>query len=539
MRDYESTCRELRIDSLERQFLQGRFAGGLNACVECCDRWSAPGRVALRWVDRNFDGHTLTYAELQVRAAQFANLLTEWGIRPGDVVAGLMPRIPELVIAVLGAWRLGAVYQPLFTAFGPKAIEQRVTAAGGSNAKLIVTDAVNRPKLDEVSGCPAILEVDRGQRGSDAFASLLARQSGAFAPIMRRGDDPFVLLYTSGTTGNSKGVLYPLKLLLPVAVYMSDGLGLRPPDRFWNAADPGWAYGMLYTVVGPLLLGHATTMYEGAFAVDATLRVLKQLRITNFAAAPTAYRMMIAAEPAAMSSIAGQLRVASSAGEPLNPEIARWAERVLNCPLRDHYGQTETGMLINNHHGLHHSVIEGSAGRAMPGFDLEILNDDLKPVPPNTPGILAVNRPRSPLCTFAGYWRADSPNLRGDWYLTGDTMRRDENGHFYFIGRSDDIITSAGYRIGPFDVESALMEHGAVAEVAVIGKADPQRTEIVKAFVVLRQGYAPDDGLAADLQQHVRTRLSAHAFPREVAFIPELPKTPSGKVQRFVLRQSA
>jgi acetyl-CoA synthetase len=173
----------------------------------------------------------------------------------------------------------------------------------------------------------------------------------------------------------------------------------------------------------------------------------------------------------------------------------------------------------------------------MPGFSVEVLDDDLKPVSPDTPGILAVNRSRSTLNTFAGYWRAQSPNLRGDWYLTGDTMMRDADGHFFFVGRSDDIITSAGYRIGPFDVESALIEHAAVAEVAVVGKPDPERTEIVKAFVVLRQGYAPSDTLTAELQQHVRTRLSAHAFPREIAFVPELPKTPSGKVQRFILRQ--
>jgi len=364
MRNYEAAYRDLQLDLLERQVLQGRLAEGLNACAECCDRWSAPSRVALRWIGRNFEAQTLTYAELQVRAGQFANLLRERGIEPGDIVAGLLPRIPELLIAVLGTWRAGAVYQPLFTAFGPKAIEQRVTAPGGSNAKLIVTDAANRPKLGEVSGCPPVLEVDRSRQGSNTFASLLARQSGAFAPIMRRGDDPFVLLYTSGTTGNPKGVLYPLKLLLPVGVYMRDGLDLRPSDRFWNAADPGWAYGMLYAVIGPLLLGQATTMYEGAFAVDATLWLVKQLRITNFAAAPTAYRILMAADPEAVSAVAGQLRVASSAGEPLNPEIARWAERVLKCPLHDHYGQSETGMLINNHHGLKHRVTEGSAGRA-------------------------------------------------------------------------------------------------------------------------------------------------------------------------------
>lgn len=537
MRDYYGAYRDLRIDALEGQFLQGRLAGGLNACAECCDRWTANGRVALQWIGRNFDRQTLTYAQLQEQSARFANLLSKHQVKPGDVVAGLLPRIPELLTVMLGTWRAGAVYQPLFTAFGPKAIEQRVTAEGGSGAKLIVTNSANLPKLGEVPGCPPVLEVDRSRQEADLLASLLAREVATFAPVNRRGDDPFVLLYTSGTTGHPKGVLYPLKMLLPVAVYMRDGLDLQSSDCFWNVADPGWAYGMLYTGIGPLLLGHATTMYEGPFAVDATVRVIKELGVTNLAAAPTAYRMMMAAGPEAMSPIVAQLRVASSAGEPLNPEIARWAERVLKCPLKDHYGQSETGMLINNHHGLRHRVKEGSAGLPMPGFSVEVLDDDLKPVSPDTPGILAVNRSRSTLNTFAGYWRAQSPNLRGDWYLTGDTMMRDADGHFFFVGRSDDIITSAGYRIGPFDVESALIEHAAVAEVAVVGKPDPERTEIVKAFVVLRQGYAPSDTLTAELQQHVRTRLSAHAFPREIAFVPELPKTPSGKVQRFILRQ--
>jgi acetyl-CoA synthetase len=246
---------------------------------------------------------------------------------------------------------------------------------------------------------------------------------------------------------------------------------------------------------------------------------------------------MMAAGEEAMSAIAGQLRVASSAGEPLNPEVARWAQRVLRCPLHDHYGQTELGMLVNNHHGLRQEIKPGSAGLAMPGFELSVLDDQGRPAPRGTPGVLAVHRTRSPLFTFDGYWRAETPSLRGDWYLTGDVMRQDEDGCFFFIGRNDDVITSAGYRIGPFDVESVLIEHPAVAEVAVVGKPDPDRTEIVKAFVVLRQGYQPSGELAAELQQHVRTRLSLHAYPREIAFLPELPKTPSGKVQRFLLRQ--
>jgi len=278
-------------------------------------------------------------------------------------------------------------------------------------------------------------------------------------------------------------------------------------------------------------------MYDGPFSVNAAVRIIAEQGITNLAAAPTAYRLMMAAGDNAMAPIAGQLRVASSCGEPLNPEVARWAERVLKCPLRDHYGQTEVAMVVNNHHGLRHEVKVGSAGVAMPGFELAIVDSALRPVPPGTPGILAVHRTHSPLFAFAGYWHADTPSFQGEWYLTGDTMQRDADGHFYFIGRTDDIINSAGYRIGPFDVESAMIEHPAVAEVAVVGKPDPERTEIVKAFVVLRQGYQPSDGIVTDLQQHVRTRLSLHAYPREIEFASELPKTPSGKVQRNILRQ--
>lgn len=539
MRDYETATRDFSLASLERQVLQGRLADGVNACVECCDRWAGDGRVALDWVARDFSRQSVTFRELQLSSARFANLLRARGVGRGDVVAALLPRIPELLTVILGAWRAGAIYQPLFTAFGPAAIESRVTAAGGSQAKLIVTDLANRAKLDGVERCPPVLMVDRGQTAATAFAAEMNAQADDFEPVLLGGDDPFVIMFTSGTTGRPKGVRYPLRMLLAAAVYMLDAIDLRPSDRYWNVADPGWAYGMLYAVLGPLLLGHATTMYDGPFAVEAAVRVIKTVGIANLAAAPTAYRAMMAAGEEAMTPIAGQLRVASSAGEPLNPEVARWAQRVLRCPLHDHYGQTELGMLVNNHHGLRQEIKPGSAGLAMPGFELAVLDDQLQPAPRGTPGVLAVHRTRSPLFTFNGYWRAETPSLIGDWYLTGDVMRQDEAGHFFFIGRNDDVITSAGYRIGPLDVESVLIEHPAVAEVAVICKPDPERTEIVKAFVVLRQGYEPSEKLAAALQQHVRTRLSLHAYPREIEFLRELPKTPSGKVQRYLLRQRA
>ena len=533
MRDYFDTVKNFSAADLEKKILQGSLAAGLNACVECCDRWAKDSRVALEWYGATGARKTVTFAEMRDEAAQFANLLKARGVGPGDVVAGLLPRIPELFAVILGAWRIGAMYQPLFTAFGPAAVESRVTSEGGSKAKLIVTDTANKAKLADLANCPPTLVVGEG------FAEALAAQSTDFAPVMMKGSDPFVVLFTSGTTGKPKGVRYPLSLLLPVAAYMIDAVDLQPSDSYWNVADPGWAYGMLYAVVGPLLLGHTTTFNEGAFTVDSTLHIIRDRKITNLAAAPTAYRLLMAAGDAAMAPIAHQLRVGSSAGEPLNPEVIRWAERVLHCPLADHYGQTEVAMMINNHHALKHPVKPGAAGLPLPGLEMAILDDDLNVQPANTPGVLAVNIPKSPMYTFTGYWKAETPNVRGDWYITGDTMQRDEDGHFFFVGRNDDIITSAGYRIGPFDVESVVMEHPSVAEVAVIGKPDPQRTEIVKAVIVLRPGYEGTEALKAEIQQMVRQRLSTHSYPREIDFVPALPKTPSGKIQRFILRGGA
>ena len=530
MRDYLDAYAGFSLPRLAEEVLQGNL-DGMNAAIECCDRWVGENRTALNWISKDFAEASVSFETLRDQSARFANLLRSRGVGQGDVVGGLLPRIPELILVALGSWRIGAIYQPLFTAFGPAGIAARVTAPGGSHAKLIVTDAANLHKLDGIERCPPALLV------GPEFSAALAAQSPDCTPVELKGNDPFVILFTSGTTGSPKAVRWPLRELLNIAIYMRDAIGLRPEDRFWNVADPGWAYGMAFGVIGPLQLGHATTFFEGGFSVDAALRVMTSQRITCLAAAPTVYRLLMAAGDAAMAPIAGKLRVASSAGEPLNPEVVRWGERVLRAPLHDHYGQTETLMTVNNHHGLRHAVKPGAAGLPMPGFSLAVLDDELNPLPPDKPGVLAVHRPTSPLFAFDGYWAAETPSFRGDWYLTGDTVQQDAEGHIFFVGRNDDIITSAGYRIGPFDVESSIIEHPSVAEVAVVGKPDPERTEIVKAFVVLRPGIEPTDALKAELQQHVRTRLGLHAYPREVAFIAELPKTPSGKVQRFLLRR--
>lgn len=498
-----------------------------------------PHQIALHWESQDGASGNVTFADLQAQSAAFANLLAIHGFAPGDVVACILPRIPELLAVMLGTWRAGAVYQPLFTAFGPKAIEQRL---GTSGAKLVVTTPANRAKLDEVANTPSIAVIaGKGETVAPDDIDVrteLARQSTTFEPVSRRADDLFLMISTSGTTGLPKGVPVPLAALPSFHVYMRDAIDLRPGDVFWNIADPGWAYDLYHTLIGPLLMGHATTLYDGPFTTESAYRIIERHGITNLADAPTAYRLLMAAGPGPAARVKGQLRVVSSAGEPLNPEVMRWFAAHLAAPIHDHYGQSEVGMVVNNHHRLRHTVRPGSAGFAMPGYRVAVLDDDGDELPPNQPGLLAIDIARSPLLWFTGYWQQATPAIAGGYYRTGDTVEQAPDGSISFVGRSDDVITSSGYRIGPFDVESALIEHDAVVDVAVIGKPDPERTELVKASVVLRPGIAPTDALAEELAQFVKHRLSAHAYPREIEFMDELPKTPSGKLQRFVLRNA-
>ena len=519
--DYAEAIRAFSLHALEAT-LHGTL-GALNAYTECCGR-HPPDALTLRWSNAAGDAGTLTFGALQDRAGRVANLLAGAGVRPGDVVAGLLPRTPDLLAVALGTWRAGAVYQPLFTAFGPRAVAQRLQTSG---ARIAVTNAANRAKLDEVPGLERVLLA-----GPELDAALAA-QPAAFDPVPRTGDDPFLLMSTSGTTGLPKGVQVPLRALLSFGAYMRQSVDLQPGDRFWNLADPGWAYGLYYAVVGPLLLGRATTFHDGPFTAASAVQVMQRQGITNLAGAPTAFRLLIA--DGGLAALRGQLRVISSAGEPLNPEVIRWVQAHLGIPIMDHYGQTELGMVVCNHHGLRHPVRAGSAGVALPGYRVVVLDDADAELPPGVPGVLAVDIAQSPLLWFDGYL-GQPPLPATGYYRTGDTVEGEPGGGISFVGRADDIITSSGYRIGPFEVESALVEHPAVMEAAVVGRPDPERTEVAVAYVVLTPGTEATPTLAEALQQHVRTRLSAHAYPRQVRFVPDLPKTPSGKLQRFVLR---
>jgi acetyl-CoA synthetase len=538
---YVGAYNNFDLAALEAEVLDGHLDSGLNVCHEMCDKWAANAeKVVLYYETEDGGDGVLTFAELKQASARFANYLTLQGVGKGDCVAGLLPRTPELLIVMAGAWRIGAVYQPLFTAFGSGAIEYRLERA---STQLIVTNPANRSKLDDVKNGPPILCVDAVEagRGDADFYQALGEQSDHCEPVLIKGTDPFLQMFTSGTVGKPKGVSVPARALLSFYVYMRDAVGLRDSDTFWNVADPGWAYGLYYAVIGPLLMGHATHFNPNAFTPESTYDMIRKYKITNLAAAPTAYRLLKANDHVLPEGENLGLRVASSAGEPLNPEVVNWIRRRHFCEAKDHYGQTETGMTCCNFHGLAHSVKEGAMGFSSLGHRVVALNEKHEEVEAGEAGQIAIDVAASPLFHFDGYtWGEKDPFAQG-YYLTGDMAINNGDGSFSFSGRDDDIITTAGYRVGPADVESSLLEHPAVAESGVVAKPDDKRGAIIKAYVVIKSDQIPADDqvLKEELQNHVRRRLSTHAFPREIEFVGELPKTPSGKIQRFILRDRA
>jgi acetyl-CoA synthetase len=488
---------------------------------------------------------TSPYGHLRRESSRFAAALAELDVGPGDWVAVLMGKSTELVVVLLGIWRRGAVHVPLFTAFATPAIALRLTA---SQAKVVVTDADQKGKLQPGPDLPAdaswrVVVVGGAPEGGElSFAQLLADQGpdeSAVPSVAAGGEGALVLLFTSGTTGTPKGVLVPVKALASFQAYLELGLDVAPDDVYWNAADPGWAYGLYYAILAPMAAGVRSLLLHAGFSAPLTWQVIEHFGVTNVAAAPTVYRTL-RADPAPIPR-GLKLRRASSAGEPLTPEVIGWAEGQLGVPVRDHYGQTEHGMVIVNGwaDAVREPVRPGSMGRPLPGWSAAVLDEgSSERLPPGEVGRVAIDVARSPLMWFSGY--AGAPGRftdDGAWYLTGDAGSVDEDGHFYFSSRDDDVIIMAGYRIGPFDVESVLISHPRVMEAVVIGVPDALRGEVLEAFIVLRTGDTGDGVLATERQQLVKQKFAAHAYPRTVHFVEELPKTPSGKIQRFVLRQ--
>lgn len=494
-------------------------AADANAAHLLCDRHD-PAATAFTCVDYSGEVTQLTYGELAERSKRLATALRARGVQPGERVGVLLTKCPELPVTLLALARLGAVYVPLFTAFATGAIEVRMK---GSRSKLVITEPSQVSKVAPLTWLDTLEtgeEFDRLQ-----FESKPLEDSASIG-----GDGTLVQLFTSGTTGNPKGVPVPLRALASFQVYMHYSLDVQPTDVFWNAADPGWAYGLYYGVLGPLVIGLPNIFQREKFTPESTLEVFREFGVTNYASAPTVYRALskCGIEPSTT------LRRASSAGEPLTVDVIDWAKTHLGTEVLDHYGQTEVGMVICNEWNdqVRGELKPGSMGQPIAGYQADVID-----------GQISIDVANSPLFWFSGY--VDAPSKTAErfsedhrWYYTGDTGTRDDDGNFFFVGRNDDIILMAGYRIGPFDVESCLITHPDVVDVGVVGKPDRDgvRGELAEAYVVLRKGVEPSDALAEDLKRLVKDNYSAHAYPRRVHFVDALPKTPSGKLRRNVLR---
>ncbi|MBF6436150.1 AMP-binding protein [Nocardia cyriacigeorgica] len=527
-----------------RELLECYDRADASAAWLLCDRHPADA-VAFTIIDSDLSSTDLTYGQLRAKSERFAAALARLGVEPGDRVATLMAKSEDLVVALLGIWRRGAVHVPLFTAFAPPAIAFRLSASGAS---IVIVDPDQAGKLapgDDIPVDPPWRTIVTGDEPAAAglrMRDLMADDADVEPAAAVGGDGLLVQLFTSGTTGTPKGVPIPVRALASFHAYQEFALDVRPDDVFWNAADPGWAYGLYYAILGPLASGTRSLLLHAGFSPALTWQVMEKFGVTNFAAAPTVYRAL-RADSAEAPKV--RLRRASSAGEPLTPEVVAWSADTLGVAVRDHYGQTEHGMVICNawHDELNTEAPAGSMGRSLPGWACAVLADDADTeAPTGQLGRIAIDTERSPLLWFLGYLDAPERTAQrytpdGRWYLTGDAGSQDADGFFHFSARDDDVIIMAGYRIGPFEVESVLVLHEDVAEAAVVGMPDELRGEVLEAFVVVREGVEGSAALEAELQTLVKKKFAAHAYPRRVHFVPSLPKTPSGKVQRFLLRQ--
>ncbi len=545
---YNDYYHNFDMDALLTEIFGEHLDDRLNAYMARCGRHVRDGRgdnIALVHEDTAGNVTRMSFAELDKASTEVANLLLSYGVQAGDQVATMLPRTPELLTIVLATWRIGAVYQPLFTAFGYDSIKYRMDKA---NTKVVFTNQENRGKFDDLAKQTKMVligsKVDTQSWGDDNYTEKVATQPQNVEAVILNTDAPFLQMFTSGTVGKSKGVSVPLAALSSFYLYMRYAIDLREDDHYWNMADPGWAYGLYYAITGPLLLGVTTYFNEAGFDAQNTRNFMVRHNISNLASSPTAFRMMKSSgmfenahNDANVNAEAKlSLRCANSAGETLNTEVVSWVETYLNCQVLDQYGQTETGMTCCEHHALEHKRPVGSMGVALPGHTLVVLDDDMQVLPDGEQGQLAVVVSQSPAFYFRGYSWNEKDAFSDDYYLTGDVVERHSDGSYWFSGRDDDIITTAGYRVGPTDVENTVLEHEAVAESAAVGVPDEVRGHTIKSYVVLKDGIKGSDELAQQIKDLVRERLSTHAYPREVEFVEALPKTPSGKIQRFLLR---
>lgn len=541
MTDYEAERRDFHLDVPDY----------FNFATDVVGKWAQdPHKLAMLWVGQNGEVEQITFAQFAERSSRAANAFASTGIVKGERVLLMLPRIPEWWEAALGLFKLGAIPIPCTTLLTPKDLQFRSEIA---EPIAIITDSEGAAKFDQVrEQCPTVrvaILVEHTHAGSNRegwlnFQAIVRDTSPEFTGEKTRSDDPCLIYFTSGTVGYPKMVLhthasYPIGHTITAKYW----LDLGENDLHLNVGELGWAKAAWSNLFGPWTMGAAMFIQDARGKFDAleTLEMLHGYPITTFCAPPTVYRMLVLDEPIAYlkANPPKALRHCVGAGEPLNPEVIKVWEEATNMTIRDGYGQTETVLLCGNFPPL--VVKPGSMGKPSPGFEVSVIDFDGSELPPNKEGDIAVKiKPQRPTWMFKEYWRnpeATNACIRGDWYITGDRAYKDEDGYFWFVGRADDVIISAGYRIGPFEVESALKEHPAVAESAVIASPDEMRGEIVKAYVILAPGYTASPELASELQDHVKQVTAPYKYPREIEFVESLPKTISGKIRRVELRE--
>ncbi|OWY06916.1 acetate--CoA ligase [Thioclava sp. IC9] len=529
-----------------RAMLDGFPDGALNIAHEAVDRHVAAGHgddEAILWLGKDGERQSLSYRDLAARTARFANVLTAHGLEPGDRLFGLAGRVPDLYVAALGTLKAGMIFSPLFSAFGPEPLRTRLEI-GEANA-LITTASIYRRKIaawrDEIPSLKLVLIIgDEAPEGCVALGPAMAAASEAFETVHTAPEDPALIHFTSGTTGRPKGAVHVHNAVVMHAAAGRYALELTPGTRYWCTADPGWVTGTSFGIISPLVNRVRMIVDEADFDLDRWYGILEREQIEVWYTAPTAIRMMMrAGKEAAAPYDFSTLRFMASVGEPLNPEAVVWGNEVFGKPFHDNWWQTETGgIMIANTRAM--DVHPGSMGKPLPGIEagiVERVDDGLRECKPGEIGELAL-RPGWPSMMRA-YLHEEARYQKcfvGGWYLSGDLAMRDSEGYFWFVGRADDLIKSSGHLIGPFEVESALIEHPAVAEAAVIGLPDETAGEVVKAYVALNPGFEPSEDLERDIRGLARKKLGAAVAPREVVFRKTLPKTRSGKIMRRLLK---
>lgn len=512
-----------------------------NFAREVIDAWAArdPSKLALHWVDDYGHEAKRTFADISVRSQQLARALANLGVSRGDTVIVILGRQIAWWETVSACLRMGAVVSPGTTQLSAKDIAYRVQA---SRAVAVITDDANAAKVDgvrhECLSLKAFLVVDAERPGWVNFEAALMGVKADFPAVDTRADEDALCYFTSGTTGYPKMTIHTHSYAIGHQTTGRYWLDLRPEDLHWNISDTGWAKAAWSSYFGPWSQGAAMFVHHtGGFDAKRTLDLLARHPITTMCGAPTIYRMVVLQDLSKYKF--PHLRHCVGAGEPLNPEVIEVWKRATGLVIRDGYGQTETVLLCGSFPCLPPRI--GSMGKPSPGIDLDVVDDDGNVLPPDTEGNIAVRvKPERPQGLFKGY--KGNPDqtasvFKGDWYFTGDRATKDKDGYFWFVGRADDVILSSGYRIGLFEVESALIEHPAVAESAVVASPDPTRGEVVKAFVILAPGYKGSDELVKELQEHVKSVTAPYKYPRKIEFVDNLPKTVSGKIRRVELRQ--